>query len=532
MLKTLNHLTTFPLSPTTNLKKTTKHFIMSLKNDNFYKKDKKQLFNDKKTPFYKMNIYTNNPLATYTPSENMPWNSMRVQHLYRRAGFGATPEMIEAGLKISPSELIDQLLEKVLNQEHMADPGWGYLNYGELIEKYGDTRTDIGLKKLENNFFNLMLNNGLYARMLFFWHDHFATEEREVRIPSYTFQKYILIQKNLLGNFKDFTYKIGLTPEMLMYLNGYSNTKNSPNENYARELYELFTLGVNNGYTEKDTEETAKALTGYNTTDSTWGNIIFNERSSFDNSDKTIFGETGNWNYEDVINILFEKRKDEIATYICTKLYKYFIDDTINLSTIEELSKIFIEHNFDIEIIVRTLLKSNIFFDKNSIGKLIKSPIDLIFQLQTELSINLINNNDESDETIQRLLKGLKIELFTPPNVSGWPEHKQWITTNSVIDRNLTCYKILNNHKDLLMSFFKKHNVDEIDKSIKNTANFLLATPLYFKEEYIPLIDSFKQGVPKEYFEDGTWDLEYHDLDQQVFNLLNAIQRLPEFQLR
>ena len=140
-----------------------------------------------------------------------------------------------------------------------------------------------------------LLNNGLHARLTFFWLNHFVTQYGEYRCPSYMYQYYTTLQKHAIGNFKEFVREIGLTPAMLTFLNNLENTRKRPNENYARELYELFTLGEDIGYNQSDIEETSRAMTGYNLREDRCGPISF-DPTTFDNGIKTIFGRTGNWN--------------------------------------------------------------------------------------------------------------------------------------------------------------------------------------------------------------------------------------------
>ena len=151
---------------------------------------------------------------------------------------------------------------------------------------------------------------------------------------------------------------------MLMYLNGYENRNNAPNENYARELYELFTLGEGNGYTQDDITETARALTGYNNRQD-GGPIYFNP-NRFDNGEKTIFGRKGNWNYDDVINILFEEKSDLISKFIVRKLYKHFVSPDVNEAIVDELALYFINNNFELEPLYRKLFKSEHFINSFS----------------------------------------------------------------------------------------------------------------------------------------------------------------------
>ena len=213
-------------------------------------------------------------------------------------------------------------------------------------------------------------------RLTLFWSNHFVTEYYMYNHPAYTFRYYNNLQSNVLGNFKNFVSVMGLDDAMLMYLNGYENRNNAPNENYARELYELFTLGEGNGYTQDDITETARALTGYNNRQD-GGPIYFNP-NRFDNGEKTIFGRKGNWNYDDVINILFEEKSDLISKFIVRKLYKHFISPDVNEAIVDELALYFVNNNFELEPLYKKLFKSEHFFNSYSSNVLIKSPVDLL----------------------------------------------------------------------------------------------------------------------------------------------------------
>ena len=185
-------------------------------------------------------------------------------------------------------------------------------------------------------------------------------EYKDVNQPAYLYQYYALIQSHALENFKTFVSEMGLATTMLRYLNGFENKKNSPNENYARELYELFTLGEGNGYIQEDITETARALTGYNRFKTYLGVIEFNE-NSFDKGSKTIFGRSGNWGYNDVIDILFEEKKDLIANFICNKIYRYFVSPQLNSSVVSAMAETFKQNEFELKPSLNNYLKVNTF---------------------------------------------------------------------------------------------------------------------------------------------------------------------------
>ncbi len=283
-------------------------------------------------------------LSIYVPDQNNPWDISKVLFLFRRLGFSIKFTDVKNYLNSSPEDLIDQLFDDALNMPLSPDPGWANFNNADFTAS-GKNRGAF-FRDHQKIVFEDFLNNGLRDRLTLFWSNHFVTEYYMYNHPAYTFRYYNNLQENALGNFKEFVRKIGLDDAMLMYLNGYDNKNNAPNENYSRELFELFTLGEGNGYTQDDITETARALTGYNSR-TNGGPISFNP-NRFDDGEKTIFGQTGNWGYDDVIEILFNEKTDLISTFICTKIYKHFVSPIINDQIISELSSDFIQNNFEL----------------------------------------------------------------------------------------------------------------------------------------------------------------------------------------
>ena len=193
--------------------------------------------------------------------------------------------------------------------------------------------------------------------------------------------------------------KSGLTNAMLFYLDGAFNNGRNPNENYARELFELFTLGEGNGYTEEDVVETSKALSGYTERGEVrWTPVLFDE-TAFDSGPKTILGQTGNWGYDDVIDILFQERPQEIAGFICQRLYEFFVhpdssDAAGNAQTIiSGMAATFISNDFELAPVLSQLFKSQHFFDENAIGVIIKSPFDIYLNFINETGFNASETN-------------------------------------------------------------------------------------------------------------------------------------------
>ena len=295
----------------------------------------------------------NSTLSLYVPSDENPWDISKIRFIYRRLGFGISNDKAKSLLIKSPEDLVEELISSAKLLPLTTAPEWGFWNNAE-INSSGNNQgyyKNVWQKQAFTNF----INDGFRERLTLFWSNHFVTEYYDYNRANYLYQYHSRLQEYSLGNFKDFVSAIGLEPAMLMYLNGYSNKKKAPNENYARELYELFTLGEGNGYTSTDITETSRALTGYNKYSNGNGStVIFNE-TTFDDGEKTIFGKTGSWGYQDVIDILFEEKKELIANFICEKLYLYFVSPVLNKEITSQLALTFIASNFELIPVYRQL---------------------------------------------------------------------------------------------------------------------------------------------------------------------------------
>ncbi len=478
-------------------------------------------------------------LDAYIPSAAKPWNIARAKHLYRRLCFGATNETLENALLENPLDIIDNLIEEAINRPLTPDPGWGYLDRDGMLETYGDILRSETRDELTRIFVEDARSGSLRPRLVAFWTNHFVTEHGVFEAPAYLYQQHIMRQTHALGNFRDFVRAVGLDKAMLTYLNGDENIAAEPNENYARELFELFTLGVDNGYTEYDIQETSRALTGYTTITSAWGEILFNE-ATFDSGEKTIFGETGNWGYDDVINLLFDLKAPLIANFICGELYKYFVSPVINETIVGQLAQTFLDNDFELAPMLSQLFRSEHFFDDTCIGTIIKSPLDLIVTLQKELEMDYSASEEyEINERTRIFFSHLDYSIFDPPNVAGWPGDTDWLNAISLTERWLrTNHQLTNQNSadpDVYASFpLKFFSPDESDPDLVAIAlvNHFLCKDLIHPEEYDDAIVAFKSGVPENYFTDGIWNLENYQVPTQVFNLFKHIIQIPEFQLK
>lgn len=475
----------------------------------------------------------NSSIQVFNPS-NDEWNRDLVFFLTRRLGYSVDYDLMSQYLKFSPSELVDKIIDEALSKEVTADPGWADWTSTDF-KNSGKNRFEF-FRDHQRIFFNDVFNNGFREKLTVFWSNHFVTQYSGYSHPAYAFRYYNTIQKNVLGNFKDFVYEIGLDDAMLMYLNGYENKNVAPNDNYSRELYELFTLGEGNGYTENDIKETSRALTGFNSRVDQ-GPISFNEKW-FDDGEKTIFGRSGNWGYQDVIEILFEEKKELISKFICSKIYTHFVNPSVDEDFIEKLSEFFIESEFNLESLLRKLFKSEHFFDSYNRSVLIKEPIDLLCSIHNHLKFSLLDDFDFDDFLLYGTIT-MGQEILQPVDVAGWKGNHDWISTGTFPVRwewtEWMIWEYWKSDQEQFRKLLKKLvSTDETNPEIivKSFFRFLLCEYEINEQDLIDGIEVFKNDLPDIYFSDGTWNLDYDSASYQTCLLLMFILKLPEYQLK
>ncbi|MDB4291937.1 DUF1800 domain-containing protein [Maribacter sp.] len=476
----------------------------------------------------------NAPLTVYGASN--PWSVAEVYHLYRRAAFGISPEDAQVILTKTPQQAVDDLVDAAFSLAPIAAPSWA--------DNFSDS--DLNNNDLKRDFRYTMLselkNNDLRDRLLLFWSNHFVTEYSQYRCPSYWYDYINILQRNCLGNLKTFVHEIGLAPAMLSYLNGNQNRNNRPNENYARELYELFTLGEGIGYTQTDIEETAKALTGYTLRADRCAPYTFLE-DHFNATDKTIFGRTGNWGYDDVIDILFEERPNEIGKLIVTKLYRYFVHPELPAESIlDELASDFVNSGFEIEPVVRKLLRSEHFFDTNAQGVIIKSPLDLLIPFYNQFMMPFPVLNEDYIAAALFNWSGIMGQVFfQPPDVAGWKGDKSWINSSLLLNRWRYHEQMLNRlyyhydkelFRDLAIAIVNDPGEDDVAVISNKILETYLPKSLLTASDYQNALETFKSNVPANYFDEGIWDLQFPTVPLQMWVLLIHITAQPEYQLK
>ncbi|WP_375436795.1 DUF1800 family protein [uncultured Hymenobacter sp.] len=261
----------------------------------------------------------------------------------------------------------------------------------------------------------------LREKMTFFWHGHFACR---VRRPDAALHLNNTIRQLALGKFGDLLLAVSKEPAMLQFLNNQQNRKQRPNENFAREVMELFTMGRGN-YTEHDVKEAARAFTGWGY--NLQGEFVF-RANQHDEGPKTFLGRTGNFTGEQALRIILEQPRT--AEFIATKLYRFFVNDAPNPVHIQPLAQAFFKSNYDIGALVEQMFSADWFYAATNVGTRIKSPIELLAGIKRTMGLQLVD-----DKPLIVFQKALGQTLFEPPNVAGWVGGRNWIDSSSLLYR-------------------------------------------------------------------------------------------------
>jgi len=360
------------------------------------------------------------------------------QHLLWRAGFGPAVYQLDDLNNSSFQKLYKTLQKASSKKPEYLQAADNYLQGLMLgIQEAGRQQKEMSaeqkkeirrrsrdsIRNLNLYWINEMVNSDaqLREKMSLFWHGHFACRNLNI-----FFQQELLhvIRRNALGNFRDLLHEVSKTGAMLNFLNNNQNRKDHPNENFAREVMELFTMGRGN-YSEHDVKEAARAFTGWGA--NAKGEFVF-RKFQHDDGNKAVLGKTGNFDGDEVLEILLDQK--QTAKFISQKLYRFFVNDTIDQQKADWLADRFYKSDYDIGNLMEDIFTSDWFYDEKNIGCKIKSPVELLVGIQRMLPMKL--ENEEALLLLQRLLGQI---LFYPPNVAGWPGGKTWIDSSTLMMR-------------------------------------------------------------------------------------------------
>lgn len=362
-------------------------------------------------------------LIPYEPTPERPWNVRRVVHLHRRAGFAANWRIIQRDLRDGPQRAISRLLQGEEVEENASASDFEAMSAVICDAAVGSG--DIRRLKAWWLYRMLFTPDPLTERLTLMWHNHFATSHVKVADVGLMQQQNSVLRQFSRAKFGQLLPRIATDPALLMWLDADTNRKEHPNENLAREIMELFTLGVGN-YAEDDVKEAARALSGW-----TVIRRSFREYAEYhDAGPKTIFGQTGNWTGHDLVRMLLEH--PGTARRLAFRICELLMGEALTNSLVEELASGLRERDLDIGWAVETVLRSETFFAEEHIGNRVLSPIEFIVGAVRALEVT---DPPPSTLLLAESAAQLGQDLFVPPNVFGWPGGRSWLTSRSMIAR-------------------------------------------------------------------------------------------------
>ncbi len=415
-----------------------------------------------------------------TPITASHWNYDRAAHLLERAGFSGPPEEIERLAAMTPEQAVDYLVdyESIEPETTPFDPSqaWGEEMYAdvdrhltffgaidrayEVGEAYGKKPAESGERRYQDIaitaafkilssarewqrvalwWANRMLTTTrpLEEKMTLFWHGHFANEEQKIRDYRLMFYQNQTFRRRATGNFRDMLVAISQDPAMLVYLDNRKNVKGHANENYAREILELFALGVGN-YTEDDIKEVGRAFTGWRNE----GLRFINDPTLHDEDNKTIFGKTGNFDGYDAIDLILEQKV--CAEWVAGKFHRFFVREEISPALKAELASTFRDSNYEIKPLLKAIFLSRDFYSQASVGTQIKGPVHYYVSAGRRLGLDQLPGTPRFAPS----MTGLGQVLGNPPNVKGWDGGRAWINPSTLVQRANLMRQLLDTRDD------------------------------------------------------------------------------------
>ncbi|HZV77694.1 MAG TPA: DUF1800 domain-containing protein [Candidatus Babeliales bacterium] len=341
-------------------------------------------------------------------------------HLLRRAGFGGTPDEVRRYAAMRADDAVASLVS-VPSADSIGPPQEADVD-GPIDDKIEARDSELALQLW---WLNRMLTTQapLQEKMTLYFHGHFTSRSTR-RFPRITYDQNALFRQWATGNLRELTRAVSKDAAMLIYLNGASNVAAHPNENYARELMELFTLGVDN-YTEQDVRESARAWTGWRVTRST-ATVRF-VPSQHDYGTKTFLGRTGDFDGDDIVDIIFSQA--QCARFFAASLLNWFVYNDPEPELVERVGTLLQEHNFELTPVLAAILGSNLFFSERAYRALVKSPVEFVIGTYKTLGLPAV------DKAVLPALVQMGQHLFYPPNVAGWPGGENWLTSGTMIAR-------------------------------------------------------------------------------------------------
>ncbi len=451
------------------------------------------------------------------------WNRDTARHLLSRALFGYRRADLDRALAFpSLDAFVSQ--ELLANKPLPAPPG----DWVTETPVANDPNINDRFRQLNAWWNDRMLTEGASVRekLVLFFHNHFTSQRTKVNYPQHLYTQNQLFRQYAFGDLRQLTKDVTVDPAMLIYLDGRNSAKGGPNENYARELMELFTLGIGN-YTETDIKQAAKALTGWRVNGL---NAEF-DQTRFDSGSKTFLGKTGAFGYKDIVDIIYQQ--PACAEFWCRKLCQEFQFYKPDNAFVKKLATVLRASDFNLKPVLKALFTADEFYAAGVVGAKIKSPTELLIGSLKALDVPSLSTADWG--FVYDTGRSLQQWLFEPPNVAGWPGQRDWISSNTYPQRGGYSDALINGRKlngqALGLKFKPVEYVrgypkpEDATQLVNDVMDALLAFPLSAAKKKA-LLDTLLDGTVV-----SNWSTYTPMADARINRFLKALMRLPEFQL-
>jgi uncharacterized protein (DUF1800 family) len=457
-------------------------------------------------------LFPPDPFSPFTPDKMQPWDMRRVGHLLRRAAFGPTFDRANDLLRRSPADAVHSVMDLGSKQDSMDSLS------DQLVGFFNPNRTE----SQQEWWLFRMLNTAspLREKMALFWHNLFATSEVKVQNPAMMARQIALFRKYALGNFRELLKEVTRDPAMLIWLDGNTNHKGAANENYGREVMELFTLGVGT-YTEKDVKELARAFTGWRVD----GDHATFDKYRFDDGEKTIFGQTGRFDGDAAIDLILTQ--PAASKHLSRRLLRAFVHPDPTDQMVSHYAQRLVQEKWEVEPVMREMFSSQLFFSDWAYRSIIKSPVELTLGGAAAVGgkVSTTFLRDQTGKMGQSLLM--------PPNVKGWDGEEAWINANTVLLRfNFGLSLSVQRGDDFarradLDGWLHQHHLKTADDILDHYLRLLLDgnVTVAARKELLDFLNHGSNNQPKPFV------LTTDTMNSKVRGLQHLIMAMPEFQL-
>jgi uncharacterized protein (DUF1800 family) len=468
--------------------------------------------------------------APWKPAADRPWDARRAAHLYRRAAFGPARDELKQAVADGMDATVDRLLAapKEPRRRTAAVSGPPPTNQATGMPDASGQAAVLRAAWLQR------LIDGVEPareKLALFWHNHFATSIKKVNDGPMMEAQGELLFKHALGSFRQMLADVSRDPAMLVWLDFNQNVKSHPNENFAREVMELFTLGVGN-YTETDVREAARAFTGWHTRD---GRFTF-VPAEHDGGSKTFLGRAGDWDGDDVLKVLLDQAA--CAKFLVRKLYQFLVNEAAPPpdAFLAPLADAFRKSDYDIAVPVRTILRSRHFYSEYAYRQKVKWPVEYAVGVVRMIGVGVTGRITVNPYSLLGVLELMGQQLYAPPNVKGWEAGKAWLNTATVLARHNFAHSLVNGMGDL-NEYAKRFNLQTFFPAVNPLAFVLrqgITEPAKIVDLYWELLlpgDVRPEVRAKLVAHIGDADPETEGFAQRCRDALFVLLTLPEYQL-